>query len=189
MFPLRYEKFYQHLIKNEGWISNDEYDYGGHTIVGISKKSFPVVHDFVQQMIEDDFQREHINQYIKLFYYLNFYNPLYDKVIDSSLAFRIFDFGVNAGVRKSVKLLQKTCNKWINERISVDGIFGKETLSTTNQLSHSKDQYKETNFYYDYVERLEKYYKSLWNFFRFGEGWLNRLKNIFNKSPNLEVKK
>lgn len=189
MYSLRYDKFFEELMLNEGWISDDKFDKGGHTIAGITKKYHLEAHHNLQYMIDKNYNKETIMAFIKSFYYVNYYNKLYDKIIDSSLAFKIFDFGVNAGIRTSIKLLQKTYNKYEPEsKISVDGIFGENTLQAINLASHPTEEILETEFYHRYIKKLEKYYKSLWNFFRFGKGWLHRLKRVLNKTPNLAIK-
>ena len=118
----------------------------------------------------------------------------YALINDSSLAFRIWDFGVNAGVFRAVKLLQKTLNKNYNTNLIEDGVFGKYTLLMTNKFAHPKVNFHlayseiitgETECYTLYVKALERFYRSLWNFLTFGSGWLSRLKRVFNGCPDL----
>jgi lysozyme family protein len=171
---------------NEGWISDDELDKGGHTIAGITEASHSVEHNLLMEMIENKTDKEIIISFIQSFYYINYYNPLYDDIIDSSLAFKIFDFGVNAGIKTSVRILQRTHNQFQpDNKIKVDGLFGRNTLRAINLDSAPMDKYLETEFYYLYIDNLEGYYRSLWNFFKFGKGWINRLKRIFNGATNL----
>ena len=124
----------------------------------------------------------------------NYWNPLYDLIKDSSLAFKIWDFGINAGVVRSIQILQKTLNKNYAVNLAVDGIFGKYTLQMVNK--YSSPQVKlildpseiipgETEFYTLYIKALDKYYRSLQGFFTFGSGWISRLKRIFNGVPDL----
>lgn len=182
----RFRKFFQQLMVNEGWISDDKLDLGGHTIAGITEKYHPKEHAVLMWMIENNTEHSTIMASVQSFYYDNYYNPWYDVIADSSLAFKIFDFGVNAGVKRSVKILQRTHNKYqTNMKIKVDGLFGKNTLRAINLDSIPKDDGTETEFYYLYIDNIEKFYRSLWNFFRFGKGWLNRLKRVFNGAKNL----
>ena len=185
MFSVRFNLFFKELMKNEGWIADDALDLGGHTVVGITKKFFPLYHDIVMNMVKARYSEEKIHMFIKLFYYIHFYNPLYDEIHDSSLAFKLFDFGVNASVRRSVKFLQRTNNLNNVEQIKIDGGFGPTTLRVVNSFGSPHSILKETDFYHSYVKSLGKYYKSLWNFFRFGKGWLKRLNRVFNKTKDL----
>ena len=130
-----------------------------------------------------------------LFYRVaGYWNPLYDIIMDVSLAFRIWDFGVNAGVVTSVKYVQQTIYKYYYPKIKVDGIFGTHTVTNLNRFSnkmvrkHLKQSEiipGETEFYTLYIRRLEKHYRSLKNFWRFGSGWLKRVRRVFNGLPDL----
>jgi len=207
----RSDEFIKEMLLNEGYESDDPLDSGGHTIWGISKRAHP--EDF-RILAGFKGKQKAAKDFVYEFYKREYYNPLYDKITDVSLAFKIFDFGVNAGRKRAVKILQRLINKYnevlsirvfafadnnfIGEylkndfpvrKIKVDGIFGRITLGNVNYFSRDAIRYflsddemiqGETEFYTMYVQELEKYYKSLWNFFRFGKGWLNRLKRIFN---------
>lgn len=188
MLSIRYVQFHTQLMKNEGWIVEDVYDTGKHTIAGITKTFFPREHDRLLSLIESGATYDQIHDFISLFYFMHFWNDLYNYIYDYSLAFKVFDFGVNAGTTTAVKLLQKTLNKYEpNRKLVVDGKFGKRTLASLNIINPHNCQDSESSFYYDYVSRLEKYYRSLWNFFRFGKGWLRRLKIVLNK--RIKIKK
>lgn len=118
----------------------------------------------------------------------------YELIKDSSLSFRIWDFGINAGVVTAVRLLQETLNKNYDAKLKVDGVFGLSTLQATNYFSNPEICYKlkpdelienETECYTLYVWRLDKYYRSLKNFLIFGKGWISRVKRVFNGCPDL----
>jgi len=123
----------------------------------------------------------------------HYWNPLYDEIEDVSLAFRVWDFGINAGVVTSVRLLQKTLAKDYSINIKLDGIFGKITKDAVNRYSNpfirlypKLDKIKgETEFYTFYIKRIENYYRFLQGFPTFGIGWISRLKRVFNGMPNL----
>lgn len=123
----------------------------------------------------------------------HYWNPLYDLIADASLAFRIWDFGINAGVYRSVVKIQKTIKKYYFKGLKVDGVFGEYTLRTINRLSipeiRSYPKVKlvegESELYTLYVTKLEKFYRSLRNFVDFGRGWLRRLHTVFNGVPDL----
>jgi lysozyme family protein len=61
------------------------------------------------------------------FYRVNFWNTIRDDEIkNEDVAFTIFDFGVNAGVKTGVSLAQKVMDT------ATDGIFGRQTLEKIN---------------------------------------------------------
>jgi lysozyme family protein len=125
----------------------------------------------------------------------SYWNPLYDEINDSSLAYRLFDLGVNAGVSKAVRILQLTIKKYYDNDIKVDGIFGNQTLLMVNRFANYsaipirlhkiKTIPGENVFYAYYIHEIGKFYHSLSNFWKFGKGWLNRVRKVFNGAPDL----
>ena len=162
----RFNKFFDNLMINEGVYSDDPKDSGGKTIYGIASKYHPESYQFISNLFFEG-KKELAKQAAKNFYYSKYYNPLYEEIKDEKLAFRLFDFGVNAGIRRAVKLLQEVIKK-DGQEIIIDGIFGRVTLSLTNTF----------DFYCEYKKALKKYYESL-NKPRFLTGWLNRLRRVF----------
>lgn len=155
-----YYKAFQFLLSNEGGFSDHKRDSGGKTMNGVSSKYFPEVYQMLMDA-EDEVQRHDI---LFKFYYNEFWNPLYSDIKDEKLAIRLFDLGVNLGVKPSVRLLQSSSNV-LGTKLRTDGIFGKGTLIAVNV----------TNPYNEYIRQVESYYKSLPDFDIFGVGWTNRL--------------
>jgi len=173
-FALMVEK----LFKEEGIYSNEPLDIGGETIYGISSTAYP--REFLKCL--NLYNRNYLNlakEYAIKFYKKEFWNPLYEKIIDSSLCYRLFDFGVNAGINTAVKLLQKAIINY--KTIAVDGHFGEITLAAINVISKESGKGEAESFLYNsYIKEIEKYYRSLKTFNTFGKGWINRLRRIFN---------
>jgi lysozyme family protein len=166
----RFDVFFDMLVKNEGWYSNDKNDSGKETILGVSSKSFPAQFKTIKGFY-DLGDMVNAKNAARKFYYDEFYNPLYENISNEQLAFRLFDFGVNAGKTKSVILVQQAVNDTSQiSKIEVDGIFGNGTLEAINTLYNS-------DLYDNYILRIEDYYKSL-NKPQFLKGWLNRLKRL-----------
>ena len=160
----RFDVFFDMLVKNEGWYSNDKNDSGKETILGVSSKSFPTQFKTIKGFY-DLGDMVNAKDAAKKFYYDEFYNPLYDNILDERVAFRLFDFGVNAGVHTAVKYLQQTLG------IVADGIFGLETLKQTNSAGDA--------LYENYNNNLKRFYQSLAENNpkdkKFLTGWLARL--------------
>jgi len=162
----RFKRFFTKLLLNEGGYSNDPLDSGGKTIYGITKRDYPDHFHLVYRLYKDG-KTALAEQAASNFYFVEFYNPLYENIKDEQLAFRIFDFSVNAGKKRAVKILQRTINKSGIYNLDIDGIFGEKTLEAVNNLDLNTM----------YVAELKGYYISL-NQPRFIKGWLNRLKNL-----------
>lgn len=185
----RFEILFRNLIVDEGnYLPSKEAirlkDEGGATKYGISLKFLRSrgvkEFDFNYDGIIDDKDIMILNlKQAKEIYYRYFYSPLYEKIYDIRLANLLFNFGVNAGRNRAVKLLQTVINKILKIRLlKVDGIFGKNTLAAVNNVD------KDTLFN-EYANAIEMFYKSL-NKPQFIKGWLNRLKRaikfIYNRS-------
>jgi lysozyme family protein len=169
----RFKKFFKEMLENEGGYVDDPHDSGGKTLWGISANNFPDTYRNVKQLF-DEGQIDLAKLTAMNFYYKNFYNTLYDEIQDVQLAFRLFDFGVNAGVKRAVKILQNVMNENYGYKLKIDGVFGELTLHVVNKVGEP--------VYRSYEIALEKYYKSLKTFWKFGRGWLKRLfRNPFKK--------
>jgi lysozyme family protein len=75
----------------------------------------------------------------------------------------VFDFGVNAGPRTSVKLLQRAAG------VVDDGSVGPRTLAAVKAASGLIDAL---------VEARLAHYRSLANFAAFGNGWTSRTRQV-----------
>ena len=130
----KFDIAFEHLMNNEGGYSNDPVDSGGKTIFGIASR----YHSYWFNLVYTTYKSRGINaakELAKRFYKSKFWNDKYEIIEDSSLAFRLFDFGVNAGVKKSVKIFQKCVNFWYKKSVKVDGVFGLKTLSKGNMIN------------------------------------------------------
>jgi len=160
----RFKLFFAQIIKNEEGYVNDPSDSGGETIYGITKRDHP--QEFEQ--IKTEYFNNQKDIAVSLagdLYEKLYYNPLYEQIVNVNVAFRLTDFGINAGVHTAVKHLQQTL------KIVDDGIFGQDTLNATNEASDM--------LYQNYNENLKAYYQSLVDKNpknqKFLQGWLNRL--------------
>jgi lysozyme family protein len=130
-----FETALQKVLKNEGGYVNDPDDPGGETYKGVARKVFSkwdgweiidsMKHEgtFPANLDKNDSLQEMISD----FYRINFWNKVKgDDITNENVAFAIFDFGVNAGVKTSVSIAQKVVDA------KADGIFGSQTLKLIN---------------------------------------------------------
>ena len=109
-----FEIAYNLTAKYEGGYANVKGDNGGETYAGIARKFWPnwegwnivdknkpLKHN---QFIKDD----NLKAAVKSFYKRQFWDSFMgDKINDQAIANRIYDFGVNAGVSASIKMVQR----------------------------------------------------------------------------------
>jgi len=165
----RFEKAFEHLILNEGGYSDDPVDKGGKTIYGITSRDYPGYFTTINNLFQEG------NKALALkaaenFYRKEFWDSLYDEIPDSSLAFKIFDLSVNRGKRTAIKLLQKVIYYDFSKTIALDGFFGRITLGAIQSIVNQELLYQK------YIEQNEASYKTLSTFWKFGKGWVNRLR-------------
>jgi len=164
-----FDNAFNQLILNEGGYSNDPVDPGGKTIYGVTSRDYPKEFDDIYYLFTHG-QKQLALMRTKSFYKRTFWNPLYEDIPDSSLAFKIFDLSVNRGVKTAVKLLQQTLFFDFGQNLTIDGVFGRGTLEALKSIVNTE------LFYQKYIERNESSYKKLSTFWKFGKGWLNRLR-------------
>ena len=89
-----------------------------------------------------------------------------DDIESQKIANNIFVFGVNAGIKKAIKIAQRLANT------EDDGIVGAKTIEALNNMN-------EDYFVKEYKERLRNYYRNLAinneKYQRYLHGWLNRV--------------
>ncbi|MCK9429629.1 MAG: N-acetylmuramidase [Candidatus Omnitrophica bacterium] len=156
----RFEIFFNRLMGYEGGLGNDPDDHGGQTKYGISHKSYPYL-DIAKLNLER----------AKEIYWNDYYKPLkIDNFINDRIAWQLFDFGVNAGIGTSAKMLQKIL------KTTQDGIIGKITLEKVNLWNGKYPLY-----IHFISERIKFYYKITDNDptqMKFFKGWMFRIIEI-----------
>jgi len=161
-----FDKAIKTTFKHEGiTFTNDPNDLGKETVIGITKKNFPEYFHRVYNLMKSG-NTDAAKIVAQEFYRNYFWNNLYQS-LDEKLAIKLFDIGVNVGVRRVVKILQETLHRF-DKDVEIDGIFGQITLLACNSIKHQPSLYSR------FIFELSQYYCSL-NQPRFFNGWLNRL--------------
>ena len=175
-----FEKALAQTLKNEGVVNgktgyvNSKSDSGGETNYGITKA----------KARECGYQGKMCNlpyETAKQIYYNEFWKKTNAANMPNfNLAFFLFDFAVNSGVKQAIKHLQAALNKlFINNTnhlpLIIDGIAGNKTKTA---LMSIKDNYNEIIKLQSILinERL-RFYTGLskTQFNEFGKGWINRI--------------
>lgn len=162
-----FEKALEAVLRHEGGYVNDPKDKGGETKFGISKRAYPYLN--IKALTKTDAARIYKADYWD--------RGRYGMIDDFLIAGRCFDLGVNCGVSRSIKFLQRAYNTvrygygYNFLGLSVDGIMGQKTAAAVNG-------YKSQCALYEALVGIARdYYRSL-NQPRFLNGWMNRLNYI-----------
>lgn len=93
-------------------------------------------------------------------YRRDYWHPVHGDELPAGVDLMAFDFGVNAGPGRSVRLMQEAVG------VTVDGMIGPETLGALKDASRAITAM---------AKAQERHYRDLSDFAEFGHGWLDRL--------------
>lgn len=165
----QFMKCVEHILVNEGGYVDHPQDPGGATNLGITHKTLaawrgqPVTKDDVRNLTRDEACE---------IYRANYWNALNCDNMPAGVDLVVFDFGVNAGVGRSAKLLQKIVH------VEQDGQVGPITIGAVNAI----DARFVINAFSD--GRMD-HYRSLRHWETFKNGWTRRTTEI--RSAALEM--
>ena len=156
-----FNKSFDLLMKSEGGFVQDPNDSGGATNLGVTIATWKA---YVNRPVSVQEIKDLTPVMVKPLYKQNYWNPAGCEMLPSGLDYVVFDFAVNAGVKRSIKCLQKAVGT------KADGVLG----SITQALIVQSDPM-------DLVERFTQekiaFYKSL-NNPHFEKGWLARADKV-----------
>jgi lysozyme family protein len=149
-------------LRAEGGYIDDPTDPGGATNMGITLATFRQWSDDAElgpAQVQDMTERT-----ARAIYRSLYWNPLRADALPAGVDLSVFDMGVNAGIWRSARLLQRAIGFAGDE---VDGSIGPETLDAAAKCDPR-------SLVDDLADRQAAYYRSLFDFRTFGAGWLNR---------------
>ena len=149
------------LVQEGGYV-DDPHDPGGATNLGITLATYRTW-DHDPALGPGDIEALS-RQTAAAIYHAMYWNVLCGHSLPAGVDLTTFDFGVNAGTRRSAKLLQRAVGFAGDQ---VDGVIGPETLRAV--LAADATQLVE-----DSAVRQCDFYRDLAQFDRFGRGWLAR---------------
>jgi len=155
------------VLKHEGGFVNHPKDPGGATNMGITKKTYE---DWVGHEVTLQKMKELTVNDVTPIYRQKYWKVIKGDALTHGVDLQVFDFGVNAGPARSIKILQRVVE------VPEDGIIGPATLKALEAKQNKADVIRQLG-----EERL-KYYKSLSTFDTFGRGWTKRTEETTQKA-------
>ena len=172
-------KCFEKVIELEGGYTLHEVfgDRGGMTYAGISRFHWPDWDGW--KRIDAGIFDDTLKKKVQTLYRKEFWDKIMGDIIGSQkMAFVIFDFAVNAGLRASVYLCQKIVG------VKQDGVFGPVTLKALSTFAGNGELFVakfglERVFMYKDICKNDKRRKQdkVVSNLRFLEGWINRVQN------------
>jgi len=165
------------IFKIEGLESNNIYDPGGYTILGISYKYNHELVNYLGDLLNKG-EKEKVKEIAKEYYYKIWKTEHFDLLI-YPLSIYCFDYRINAG-KRAIFDLQKVINEFLceNEKIKVDGIIGKETSTKLIDIFYIFN----LNVFCRFVLKRIEYYTNLARFKPykyFLRGWISRSLKLY----------
>ena len=164
-----FKEFFKHTLRWEGGgkLHNIKGDSGGWTIWGIAynknKHLFNSLEEFKKLSYEEAY---HIA-------YNKYYLPIQTDKLPYNCQLLYFDMAYNMGNSRAIKIVQKCLG------LKQDGVIGKITKSKLH-LVDVECLYVQRNEWYKLLKN-----KTSWAN-KFYKGWMNRSKDIYEKSKNYE---
>jgi lysozyme family protein len=157
------------VLDKEGGFTNNPRDRGGPTNFGITAKTYAAFHGRDPATVTEQEIRELTREQAIEIYRTNYWNAGRCDSLPPGIDLSVFDFGVNAGMRTSVGLLQAIAG------VEQDGSIGPITLAAVGACDPP-------TIIRQFSDRRLDYYRSMPDFDAFGRGWTARVMAIRDAS-------
>jgi lysozyme family protein len=155
-----------HVLAMEGGYTDDPYDPGGPTNLGITLAEFARDKGVAVSADNLDELKAELKALppatARRIYRVRYWQPARCPELPPALAFFHFDAAVNQGVGGAARMLQEAVGA------AIDGAVGPETLAKAAAGSTAAALAR-------YADIRRRHYRSLATFWRFGRGWLARV--------------
>ena len=159
-----WERSIKEVLRHEGGYVDHPADPGGATNLGITLNTYRSYRNN-PHLTADDLRNIPIGEVYDI-YKTRYWDKVRGDQLPSGIDFLVFDFGVNAGVGRSAKMLQNLVG------VPADGGIGPQTLRATSEVYEENPE----QLIVAYTDARAEYYQSLPHFPTFGRGWLRRTK-------------
>jgi len=158
------------VLKEEGGYQDDPNDRGnrlsdgrkGSTNMGVTQAAWE---EYVNQKVtQDDIKALTINDIIP-FYKIKYWDIIKGDLLPIGLDYAVFDYAVNAGTGRAVKVLQQVLN------VPSDGLIGPMTFAEIEQVNPR-------SLITEYCDARLAFYQRLPDFGRYGKTWSQRVADV-----------
>jgi len=159
----RFAECVAEVLKHEGGFVNHSRDPGGATNMGITLRTFRDWRGDENLDVED--LRKLTVAEAREIYFARYWNPVRGDELPPGVDLAVFDFAVNSGVGRAVRVLQSVLG------VVVDGAVGRQTLNAVRSADAADLIEAICKQRLDFLRRLPT-----WNVF--GRGWERRVKEV-----------
>ena len=158
MVATNYEVCLERLLEHEGGYVNHPDDPGGRANKGITQR---VYERYLGRSVTKKEIREIPLEHVSDIYKQNYWDEVKANELPSGVDFSMFDWAVNAGIRRPSRALQRAVGA------RMDGKIGPKTLAAVFECDYPA-------LIEHIYEARETFYYGLPRFKVFGKGWLRR---------------
>jgi lysozyme family protein len=157
------------MLKSEGGYVDHPEDPGGRTNLGVTQATWE---NWTGRKVDEPEMRSLTAEQVEPLYKERYWDAVRGDELPTGLDYLCFDFAVNAGPGRSIRILQTAVG------VNADGGFGPMTLAAVQAVDAN-----------ELIERFsaakEEFYRSLSQFPTFGKGWLNRIADVKLKASSM----
>jgi lysozyme family protein len=157
---------FAHVLHSEGGYVNDPADPGGETNLGVTKAAWA---EYLGRAIADGEMHHLTPDMVKPFYKEKYWDKCQCDSLPTGLDYAVFDFAVNAGIKRSAKFLQQAVG------VPSDGNIGHGTVAAAQavdpQTAIAAFSQAKKDFYNGLAEKNPAEHKFL-------HGWLSRVDQV-----------
>ena len=160
-----FEKCLKPLLQDEGGNDDDPHDPGGRTSRGIIQSEYNRYRDRHNQPRRDVWTAS--DEEVADIYRREYWDALHCDDLPAGVDYAVFDYGVNSGIGRGAKVLQKVIGA------HVDGQIGPETIRMVTAMPAAK-------IINDMMAERLNFLQHLGTWSHFGRGWSRRINHVRN---------
>jgi lysozyme family protein len=155
------------VLAHEGGYVNHPKDPGGATNQGVTQKVYDAYRNYMHLPLQS--VKLILDSEVSDIYNKQYWRTIKGDSLPCGIDYCVFDFGVNSGIYRAIKYLQRLCGFTGDD---VDGVLGLVTLATVETKVAAMG---EEVFIAQYCANRLAFLRSLKTFPTFGKGWTRRV--------------
>lgn len=164
-----FDQCFKWLLENEGGYCNDAHDPGGMTCWGVTHIDWA---SWIGREPTESEMRALTHDDVKPLYKKKYWDAMRCDDLPSGVDYAVFDYGVNSGIGRSARILQKIVGA------GVDGAIGPQTLAAVKE--HDAKTLVD-----ELCNEREAFLHGLSTFAVFGKGWTRRVEQVRERAKGL----
>lgn len=164
-----FDKCFQLVLEHEGKYVNDPRDPGGRTNMGVTQRNWE---SYLNRSVTETEMRMLTPENVKPFYRAQYWDKIKGDQLPAGIDYAVFDFAVNSGVSRAIKMLQQICG------VLVDGVLGPKSMEAIRSCNSDEVVDALCDMRLDFLKRLS-------TFETFGRGWTIRVAEVKEKATSM----